>query len=96
MSRNSKFGHIHNFGVDLPLNPNFFNTAIANVIPRVPHYVNKNVSCKVTIEEMTKIFGPKWNIVQSKCTSTQARIIGLVKVHFRLKNLKIQRHIEPG
>ena len=82
--------------VDLPLSPLSFNEAFATVVTSIPKYVNKNISCKLCIQDLTPIFGPRWNIVQTKGTSTQARIIGVVKLLFRLKYVQIQRHIEPG
>ena len=82
--------------VDLPLSLDTFNEAIAKIVPSIPRYVDKNITSKLCIDDLVPIFGPKWNIVQTVGTSTQARIIGLVKLQFRVKNVKIQRHIEPG
>ena len=82
--------------VDLPFTPYSYNEGLANKIDRIKPYDNKNVTSVVCIEDLNAVFGKKWNIVQTKGISTQARIIGLVKVLFRMKFIKIQRHIEPG
>ena len=82
--------------VDLPLSPDAFNQAFAKVVTNIPYYIDRKVSATLCIDDLETVFGQKWNIVQTKGTSTQARIIGLVKVLFRMKHVNIQRHIEPG
>ena len=95
-ARNGHIGVLKNMCVDLPLSRQCFNQKWVGEIPRIPPYVDKNISCFVCIEELDEILGPKWNLVQTKGTSTQARVIGLVKLQYRMKYAKVQRHISPG
>lgn len=84
MATNGKIGHIRTSTIDMPLSlKNFEDTFLAK-IPRLQENFKRN---QITVDEMKLVFGEKWHIFKSEQSSTQARVIGLVSMKYRRKNV---------
>ena len=84
-ARNGRTGYVKYITVDIP----FSKQSFRNMFQAFDHVTSrgKNESSKlvVSIQDLSHIFGPDWNVVVHKNTTTRQRLIGDVTLHHRPK-----------
>ena len=83
-SRNGRFGHVKSTTVDIPFSKKSFQTYFTAKIPKLKLKMN-NAKSRITVEETRLVLGADCTIFKHKQSSTQQRLIGPIKVHYRPK-----------
>ena len=90
-SCNSKTGYLKTICVDLPLSQDTFDHFFNKLIPQTNHNERQTttIKCKVSINDLKTVLGRNWYIYNVPNSSIRQRILGLIQVNYRTKELTI-------
>ena len=88
---NSKIGYIKTMTIELPLSPQIFNEIFQRLIPKLGLLKSPPISSKVSVNEMKMVLGNNWHIYKHSKSTTRQRILGIVDLKYRQKEITITR-----
>ena len=87
--KGSKCENIKNVAIDVPCAPNIFVQNFVSKGPFFNYAGEENYKCTVSPSDLQKVFGKDWDTFVYQGSNTIGRIIGLIVVHYRRKEIPI-------
>lgn len=79
--------NVKKINIDLPCTPNVFIENFVGNVPLIKYCGQNNYKCTVTASDLDKVFGRDWSSFIYKRSSARQRIIGLIIIHYRSKQV---------